>query len=63
MSLSDALRDPNDVTTLLLLQTNVRVEDTKVELLHEGLDVDLNLQGEGGRERGGREGVEHEDSW
>ncbi len=44
MSLCDALCDPDDIPALLLLQTYVRVEDAKVELLHERVHVDLNLE-------------------
>lgn len=43
MSLRDALGNPNNVAALLFLQTNERVEDTKVELLHEGLHINLHL--------------------
>ena len=43
MSLSDALRDPDDVATLLLLELEERVEDAVVELLHERVDVQLHL--------------------
>jgi len=43
VSLSDALRDPNDVATLLLLELEERVEDAVVELLHERVDVQLHL--------------------
>ena len=35
VTLCDALADPDDVATLLLLQLDERVEDAEVELLHE----------------------------
>ena len=44
MSLCDALCNPHDVPALLLLQTDVGIEDSKVELLHEGEHVDLHLR-------------------
>ena len=44
MFLSHALSDPDDVATLLLLQLQERVEHTKVELLHERIDVQLDLE-------------------
>ena len=43
MFLSHALSDPDDVATLLLLQLQERVKHSKVELLHERIDVQLNL--------------------
>jgi hypothetical protein len=42
--LSDALCDPDDVSALLLLQLEERVEDAKVELLHERVHVQLDLK-------------------
>jgi len=44
MSLSHTLGDPDDVATFLLLQLDECVEDAKVELLHEGILHQLNLQ-------------------
>jgi len=43
MFLCDALWNPDYVTALLLLELQVWVEDTKVELLHEAVDVQLDL--------------------
>ena len=42
--LSDALCDPDDVSALLLLQLEERVEHAKVELLHERVHVQLDLK-------------------
>ena len=42
--LSHALRNPDHVPALLLLQLQERVEDPKVELLHERVDVELDLK-------------------
>lgn len=42
--LRDALGDPDDVAAFLLLQLQVGVEDTEVELLHECVDVQLDLE-------------------
>lgn len=44
VSLRYAFGDPDDVSTLLLLQFDVRVKHTKVELLHEGIHVELYLR-------------------
>ena len=44
MSLSDALCNPDDVPAFLLLQLQERVEDAEVELLHERVDVQLDLK-------------------
>ena len=44
LSLSDALGDPHNVPTFLLLQFNVRVENTVVKLLHEAVHVELDLK-------------------
>lgn len=41
--LSDALGDPDDVPALLLLQLDVGVEDTEVELVEEGQLVQFHL--------------------
>lgn len=41
--LGNALGDPDDVTALLLLQLEVCVEDTEVELLQKGVHVQLHL--------------------
>jgi len=41
--LGDALSDPDDVAALLLLELEVRVEDSEVELLQEGVHVQLHL--------------------
>jgi hypothetical protein len=46
VSLSDALCDPDDVSALLLLQLEERVEHAKVELLHERVNVQLDLKKE-----------------
>merc|ERR1719312_103727 len=43
MFLSHALSYPDDVATLLLLQLQERVKHSKVELLHERIDVQLDL--------------------
>ena len=43
--LGDALRDPDDVPALLLLQLQEGVEDAEVELLHERVHVQVHLQG------------------
>ncbi len=43
MTLSNALCYPHHVPTLLLLQTHVRIENTKMKLLHERQHVDLHL--------------------
>lgn len=43
LSLSDALGDPDDVTYLLLLQFEVGVKYTKVELLQERKYIQLHL--------------------
>lgn len=45
VSLRYALGNPDDVTTLLLLQLQERVEDAKVELLQERVHVQLDLKG------------------
>lgn len=44
MPLGDALRDPDDVPALLLLQLDVGVENAEVELVEEGKLVQLHLQ-------------------
>lgn len=44
MSLGDALGYPHHVPAFLLLQADVGVEHSKVELLHERMHVDLHLQ-------------------
>ena len=41
--LGDALGDPDDVAALLLLEAQVGVEDPAVELLHEGIHVQLHF--------------------
>ena len=43
LSLGNALSYPYDVATFLFLELHVRVEHSKVELLHEGMDVELYL--------------------
>ncbi len=43
--LGDALSDPDDVPALLLLQLDVGVENTEVELIEEGQLVQLHLEG------------------
>jgi hypothetical protein len=42
--LSDTLCDPDDVSALLLLQLEERVEHAEVELLHERVHVQLDLK-------------------
>ena len=44
MFLSHALSYPDDVATLLLLQLQERVKHSKVKLLHERIDVQLDLK-------------------
>ena len=44
VALGDTLADPDDVTALLLFQLEERVEDAKVELLHEGILVQPHLK-------------------
>ena len=44
VSLRNTLGDPDDVATFLLLQFDERVEDAKVELLHERILHQLHLQ-------------------
>ena len=46
VSLRHTLCDPDDVATFLLLQFDERVEDTKVELLHERILHQLHLREE-----------------
>lgn len=43
VALGDALGDPHDVATLLLLELHKGVEDTKVELVQEGQLVQFHL--------------------
>lgn len=43
--LGNTLCDPDDVPALLLLQLDVGVENTEVELVEEGQLVQLHLQG------------------
>lgn len=43
LPLRDALSDPDDVTTLLLLQFDVGVEYSEMELLQENKCVQLHL--------------------
>lgn len=50
LSLCDALRDPDDVATLLLLQFDVGVKYSEVELLQESKCVQLHLGEDKGRE-------------
>ncbi len=50
LSLCDALRDPDDVATLLLLQFDVGVKYSEVELLQESKRVQLHLGEDTGRE-------------
>ena len=45
--LRDALCDPDDVAALLLLQLQVGVEGSVVELLQERVDVEANLREQG----------------
>lgn len=42
--LGDALGDPDNVPALLLLQLDVGVENTEVELVEEGQLIQLHLQ-------------------
>ena len=44
LSLGDTLGDPDDVATLLLLQSDVGVKHSKVELLQERKCVQFNLR-------------------
>lgn len=44
MPLGNALGDPDDVPALLLLQLDVGVENTEVELVEEGQLIQLHLQ-------------------
>ena len=44
MPLRDAFCDPDDVPALLLLQLQEGVEHAEVELLHERVDIQLDLQ-------------------
>ena len=44
MPLCDAFGDPDDVPALLLLQLQEGVEHAEVELLHERVDIQLDLQ-------------------
>ena len=44
VALGNALADPDDVATLLLLQLEEGVEHTEVELLHEGVLVQPHLK-------------------
>ena len=46
VSLCNALCYPHNVSALLLLQADIGVENSKVELLHEGEHVDLHLREE-----------------
>lgn len=48
LPLRDALRDPDDIATLLLLQFDVRVEDSEVELLQKGKRVQFYLENDNG---------------
>lgn len=43
MLLGDTLGNPDNVAALLLLELEVRIEDTKVELLQEGEHVQFHL--------------------
>lgn len=47
VALSNALGNPDNVAALLLLQLDVRVEDSVVELVHEGELVQVNLNAPG----------------
>ena len=44
MALCNALSNPDNVAAFLLLQFDVRVEHTVVELVHEGQLVQFNLR-------------------
>lgn len=48
VALGDALGDPHNVATLLLLELHKGVEDTKVELVQEGQLVQFHLWTEAG---------------
>lgn len=48
LPLRDALRDPDDIATLLLLQFDVGVEDSEVELLQKGKRVQFHLGNDNG---------------
>lgn len=43
MLLGDTLRNPNNVTAFLLLQLQVRIEYTKMELLNESEHIQFDL--------------------
>src|SRR5690349_12951335 len=47
MLLCDAFCNPHDVATFLLFQLQVGVENSKVELLHESIDVQFDLKRKG----------------
>lgn len=48
VALGNALGDPYNVATLLLLELHKGIEDTKVELVQEGQLVQFHLQTEAG---------------
>lgn len=48
VALGDALRDPYNVATLLLLELHKGIENTKVELVQEGQLVQFHLQTQAG---------------
>lgn len=44
MFLCNTFWNPDDVTALLLLQFQVRIEHTEMKLLHECIDIQFNLK-------------------
>ena len=42
--LSDTFRDPNNVTTFLFLQFQIGIENSKVKLLHECVNIQFDLK-------------------
>lgn len=44
MFLCNALGDPDDVAAFLLLELQIRIEDSEVELLHERINVQFDLR-------------------
>ena len=44
MLLGNAFGNPDNVSALLLLELQVRVEDSEMELLHKAVNIQLHLQ-------------------
>ena len=42
--LCDTFRDPNNVTTFLFLQFQIGIENSKVKLLHECVNIQFDLK-------------------